>query len=221
VLLPNRAFDLQTEAAVGGSIIKQYKAECERAEKAKAEADAKAAAAAEARRVQEARENRAKESSIVSSNQASVSSATASASDVDNAHMSDAEHSAVGAPQPPPPAAAASASSSSSASVAPLPDVAAGDEDPVAKCVETYENLRPVWHDGMNAYVVSLPGLLLPPLLQLLLNQRRPMRSLPPSWELGDCSRAFVSLLACLCSCTSTATESARRASRISNCQFK
>lgn len=106
VLLPNRAFDLVTEAQVGGSIIKQYKAECERNEKRKLEAEAKAMANEEQRKRTDSR--------------------------TDSVTEGERFHS----------------ESSSSAAVAPATgEITTEVEHECA--VETYENLRPVWH-GQN-----------------------------------------------------------------------
>lgn len=44
-LLPNCSFDMQTENAVGGSIIEQYKVECKHAENARKQSDANSAKA--------------------------------------------------------------------------------------------------------------------------------------------------------------------------------
>lgn len=147
VLLPKRAFDLHTEANVSGSIIKQYKLECERADKLRE--------AKEAREAALAAEAKAKENSSSRSSEA-------------DAQMADAEHlgapgpaaaaAAAGAPQqaqqqqapaqqPPQQGGGGNAAASSLASVAPLPEVSGGVEEADLKTtIEMYENLRPVWH---------------------------------------------------------------------------
>jgi len=154
VLLPKRSFDLATEANVGGSIIKQYRSECERAEKLREAKEAREAAMAELKRVAEAKE--AKENSGSRALGADADAQMADAEQVDPAAAAGAP--AAGGAVPPAGAQQAqqAASSSSSASVAPLPELSGGADDPeqLQTTIETYENLRPVWHDGMNAYVL-------------------------------------------------------------------
>jgi hypothetical protein len=144
VLLPNRGFDLVAEAAMGGSIIKQYKMEVERAEKAKAAREEREAALAEARKNAESKEqsaNRGGNDAEMSDVENSVSGASAAAGS--SVHTAGATSSPLAQPV----LSAATSSGPSSASVAPLPDMAASEEDPTSKnTIDTYENLRPVWH---------------------------------------------------------------------------
>lgn len=119
VLLPNRAFDLHAEAQVGGSIIKQYKIESDRAEKRKLELEAKAASNEEARKRYEATHD-------TNTNDEDARSHTAMSTSTGDSSSST------------------SASSSSAAVVPAFADVTV---DINADCsIDQYENLRPVWH---------------------------------------------------------------------------
>lgn len=150
VLLPNRSFDLQTEAAVSGSLLKQYRMECERNEKRKAELEAKQQAAAAAAS-QEKKSSQEESSSANDEDHPSDDTNT-----TEDVPMTDADTA-----QPPTATAStqstasASSSSSHSASVAPALPESASEVESAPKCsIDAYENLRPVWHDGMNAYVL-------------------------------------------------------------------
>ena len=141
VLLPNRAFDLATEAAVSGSILKQYKMECEKQEKAKQEREAK--------QLLLQQEDAKKQA------QHQPQHSTPDHSHANPDAMTDIETTLVEATQ----AAMASVASSSSTShnsgaVAPALSDMPPSSSEINCSVETYENLRPVWHDGMNAYVL-------------------------------------------------------------------
>jgi hypothetical protein len=145
VLLPNRAFDLATEAAVSGSILKQYKMECEKQEKAKAEREAK---------LLQAQQEEAKKNAAMAQQQQSQQS-TSDHAQANADAMTDIETTLVEATQAAMAASSASSSShNSSGAVAPALSDMPPSPNEISCSVETYENLRPVWHDGMNAYVL-------------------------------------------------------------------
>ena len=126
---------MAAEATVGGSISKQYKIECERAEKRKLEAETKAAAAEELRKKNEAKE--AANGNM--SDSASTSSPSDSVAGLHNTSDLIGNGNSIGS------AASSSSLGGSSAAVAP----AMGDinvENSIEGRVDQYENLRPVWH---------------------------------------------------------------------------
>ena len=135
ILLPNRSFYPLEQSAVSGSIIRQYKAEAKDGNTAPVQVSTQAAAAA------------------AGGGSANVSSNVSLADDGDD----DDVTAASAAPLPSAPSTPSSSSAPSSpAARSRLPhhDVDEYEFQTPHQHVEVFENLRPVWHDGMNAYVL-------------------------------------------------------------------
>ena len=124
ILLPNRSFYPLESSALSGAVMKQYRAESK-------EGSASGSAA--------------------SSQGNSVSTAN------NNALLDDDDDDLGGAAAP---ATTPTSTSASSAAATPSVRAKAGQDvdeyvfQTVGQHVEVFENLRPVWHDGMNAYVL-------------------------------------------------------------------
>jgi len=147
-----------TEAAISGSIAKKYKEEQEKREKRKQEHEAKVAAAEVALAAAALKEanaaKRERSNSLSSGNSTPPSrltdqSATSAAAAAGALPASSSSTSTAAA------ASSSSSSSSNSAAVVPakssLLSECSNEED---WSIESYENLRPVWHDAMQAYVL-------------------------------------------------------------------
>ena len=140
ILLPNRSFYPLDCSAISGGIIRQYKAEAKDGNAASAAVSAGTAQAGAA-----------------GGGSANVSSNVALVDDLDD---DEANHGAASAaPLPSAPSTPSSSSSSSGPGPAvrsrlPHHDVDEYEYQTPHQHIEVFENLRPVWHDGMNAYVL-------------------------------------------------------------------